>query len=178
MGSSASAWRTASACRGGPDWVRAEPYTIEAVAGGAADAETMRGPMLRALLESRFKLKAHIETEQVPAFALTVAPGGLKMKPVQATGITLDGVADAGVKSDACEPGSAAERAGPQPRRGARRREAVVRDPASQRAEHGARWRCGRHPPLWRGASRGSPGSVRVIDKTGITGCSTSSWSS
>ena len=66
--------------RGGPDWVRTQIYTIEAVAGSPADAETMRGPMLRALLERRFGLKAHVETEQIPAFALTVAPGGLKMK--------------------------------------------------------------------------------------------------
>jgi uncharacterized protein (TIGR03435 family) len=41
----------------------------------------MSGPMLLALLEQRFKLKAHIETEQVPALALVVAPGGLKIKP-------------------------------------------------------------------------------------------------
>lgn len=66
--------------RGGPDWVRSTHYTIEAVAGGPADAETMRGPMLRALLERRFGLKMHIETEQIPAFALTIAPGGLKLK--------------------------------------------------------------------------------------------------
>jgi uncharacterized protein (TIGR03435 family) len=50
------------------------------VRGGPADAETMRGPMLRALLERRFGLKVHLETEQIPAQALTVAPGGLKMK--------------------------------------------------------------------------------------------------
>jgi uncharacterized protein (TIGR03435 family) len=37
--------------------------------------------MLRALLERRFKLKAHVETEPVPARALVVAPGGLKIKP-------------------------------------------------------------------------------------------------
>ena len=66
--------------RGGPDWVRSELYTIEAVAGGPADAQTMRGPMLRALLERRFGLKVHIETEEMPAFELTVAPGGHKMK--------------------------------------------------------------------------------------------------
>ena len=66
--------------RGGPDWVRTQFYTIEAVAGSPADAETMRGPMLLALLERRFGLKAHVETEQIPAFALTVAPGGLKIK--------------------------------------------------------------------------------------------------
>jgi uncharacterized protein (TIGR03435 family) len=40
----------------------------------------MSGPMLRALLERRFGLKAHIETEQTPAYSLVVAPGGLKMK--------------------------------------------------------------------------------------------------
>ena len=40
----------------------------------------MRGPMLRALLERRFGLKVHVETEQFPVPQLTVAPGGLKMK--------------------------------------------------------------------------------------------------
>ena len=39
--------------------------------------------MLRALLERRFQLKIHIDTEQVPAFALTVAKGGLKIKPTK-----------------------------------------------------------------------------------------------
>jgi uncharacterized protein (TIGR03435 family) len=93
--------------RGGPDWVRTEKYTIEAVAGGldpkkdecvplsiggrtlpaipngpckSANAVTMSGPMLVALLERRFGLKAHIVTEQAQAFSLVVAPGGLKMK--------------------------------------------------------------------------------------------------
>ena len=66
--------------RGGPNWVREERYTIDAVAKDAADAESMSGPMMRALLERRFQLKAHIETEQIPALALIVAPGGLKMK--------------------------------------------------------------------------------------------------
>ena len=68
--------------RGGPDWIREERYTIEAVAEATADGEAMSGPMLRALLEKRFQLKAHVETEQAPAFDLTVAPGGLKIKPV------------------------------------------------------------------------------------------------
>lgn len=70
--------------RGGPDWVRSEKYTIEAVAGTGVtpNAETMRGPMLQRLLEKRLQLRAHIEAEQVPAFALTVAKSGLKIKPV------------------------------------------------------------------------------------------------
>jgi uncharacterized protein (TIGR03435 family) len=92
--------------RGGPDWVRTEAYTIEAVArvgdgqdvcaplsiGGrtmppipngpcqSANAVSMSGPMLRALLERRFGLKAHIVTEQAQAFYLGVAAGGFKMK--------------------------------------------------------------------------------------------------
>jgi len=66
--------------RGGPDWVRSTLYTIEAVATGAADAQTVRGPMLQALLERRFGLKVHVETEQFQVPQLAVAPGGLKMK--------------------------------------------------------------------------------------------------
>jgi uncharacterized protein (TIGR03435 family) len=91
--------------RGGPDWVRTERYTIEAVAGGldpkndvcaplggrtmppspnrpcnSANAAAMSGPMLLALLERRFGLKAHIVTEQTAAYNLVIAPGGLKMK--------------------------------------------------------------------------------------------------
>ena len=70
--------------RGGPDWVRKEQYTIEAVADAATDTATMSGPMLRALFERRFKLKTHVETEQTLAYNLVVAPGGLKIKPVPA----------------------------------------------------------------------------------------------
>ena len=72
--------------RGGPDWIRSERYTVNAVAtvGVQPKAEALRGPMLQHLLERRFQLKAHIQTEEVPAFALTVAKGGLKMKPVTA----------------------------------------------------------------------------------------------
>lgn len=68
--------------RGGPDWAHKERYTIEAVAIGTPDAATMAGPMLRALLERRFKLKTHVETELTRAYNLVVAPGGLKIEPV------------------------------------------------------------------------------------------------
>jgi uncharacterized protein (TIGR03435 family) len=69
--------------RGGPDWVRSDRYTIEATADPSADAEAMSRPMLRALLERRFRLKAHIEEEPIPAFTLSVSKGGLKMKAAQ-----------------------------------------------------------------------------------------------
>ena len=89
--------------RGGPDWVRTERYTIDAVADDKADAETMRGSMLAALLERRFRLKVHEETEQVPVFGLTISTGGLKMKPVVADGIDANGFVRSGVKNEACD---------------------------------------------------------------------------
>jgi uncharacterized protein (TIGR03435 family) len=145
--------------RGGPDWVRNERYTIEAVAEGPADAATIQGPMLRALLERRFQLKTHIDSEQIPAFALTVDKRGLKMKPMEEGG---------------CEPL-------PPPTagiRGARRNFESVR--------RGEKPSCGvfiqRNGPNAVMVGGGVPvealltmlggslGRVRVLDKTGLTG--------
>jgi uncharacterized protein (TIGR03435 family) len=42
--------------------------------------------MLQALLEERFHLKTHRETEEAPIYALTVAKGGLKLKPMEKGG--------------------------------------------------------------------------------------------
>jgi bla regulator protein blaR1 len=83
--------------RGGPAWVYTDKYTIEAKAEGLDpstgnrggpnnDRTMMLGPMLRALLEDRFKLKVHVETEQAPMWALTVAKSGLKLKPLPPDG--------------------------------------------------------------------------------------------
>jgi len=82
--------------RGGPDWVRTDRYTIDAVANESANARTMSGPMLRGLLERRFQLKAHVEAEPASGFALTIAEGGLKMKPVDVDACTLPPVIGAG----------------------------------------------------------------------------------
>jgi uncharacterized protein (TIGR03435 family) len=65
-----------------PSWVRSDKFTIEAKAAGTPDDSVMRGPMLRALLEDRFKLQIHRTTEDAPMYALTVAKGGLKIKPM------------------------------------------------------------------------------------------------
>lgn len=89
--------------RGGPDWVRNEHYTIDAVAADAADAASMMGPMIRSLLEKRFQLKAHIETEQIPAWSLTIASGGLKIKPVKADAVNASGFVDTTKDGGACE---------------------------------------------------------------------------
>ena len=69
--------------RGGPDWVRSEKYAITAVGDASASAETLQRPMLMELLERRIQLTVHVDVEQVPVYVLTVAKGGLKMKPVE-----------------------------------------------------------------------------------------------
>jgi uncharacterized protein (TIGR03435 family) len=68
--------------KGGPDWIRSEKYTVEAKAEGGADRKTLMGPMLRAFLEERLQLKTHRDVEEIPAYALTVAKGGLKIVPI------------------------------------------------------------------------------------------------
>jgi uncharacterized protein (TIGR03435 family) len=57
---------------GGPDWIRTDLYAINAKAPDAASQEMMRGPMMQALLEDRFKLKLHREVRQVSVYELTV----------------------------------------------------------------------------------------------------------
>lgn len=68
--------------RGGPDWVKSDRFTIEATTTGAPGVDVMMGAMLRALLEDRFQLRVHRETDEVPMYALTVAKDGLKIKPM------------------------------------------------------------------------------------------------
>lgn len=63
--------------QGAPDWID-DRYAITAKAEGGASDGMMNGPMLKALLEERFKLKIHRETKEVPVYELTVARGGLK----------------------------------------------------------------------------------------------------
>jgi len=64
----------------GPEWTKTEGYTIEAKAEGSPGGAMMRGPMLQALLEDRFKLKIHSETREVPVYNLTVTKGGAKLQ--------------------------------------------------------------------------------------------------
>ena len=87
--------------RGGPAWAYSDWYTIEAetddpVANGPTSPGrtpariVMTGPMLQAILEDRFRLKLHRETEEVPMYALTVSKGGPKIKPLESGCIRLD----------------------------------------------------------------------------------------
>jgi uncharacterized protein (TIGR03435 family) len=63
-----------------PARLSSDLYTIEAVAEGTPGQPVMLGPMMQALLEDRFHLKLHRETRSGPAFELTVAKGGSKLK--------------------------------------------------------------------------------------------------
>ena len=72
--------------KGGPEWIRYDKFTIEASAPGVTDRAVLLGPMLRALLEDRFKLKLHRETQDAPMYAMTIAKGGLKIQPMAPDG--------------------------------------------------------------------------------------------
>jgi uncharacterized protein (TIGR03435 family) len=76
---------SAQKIRGGPDWVHSsrDKYMIEAIAPGVTERTTLMGSMLQTLLEERFQLKQHRESEEVPMFALTVAKTGFKLKPMK-----------------------------------------------------------------------------------------------
>jgi bla regulator protein blaR1 len=65
---------------GAPGWISSDHYTIEATAEGTPGQPMMLGPMMQSLLEDRFQLKLHRETRSGPAYELTVAKGGPKLK--------------------------------------------------------------------------------------------------
>jgi hypothetical protein len=68
---------------GGPAWMRSEQYDIEPKGEGNATAREMQGTMLRALLEDRLKLKAHLEAREGPVYELTVVRSGFKLQPMK-----------------------------------------------------------------------------------------------
>jgi len=61
-------------------WITSDRYIIIATAEGKPGRQVINGDMLRALLEDRFKLKTHRENREAPAYTLTVAPSGAKLK--------------------------------------------------------------------------------------------------
>src|SRR5438067_6869146 len=65
---------------GGPGWIDSDRYDIVAKAEQNPPRTQLYGPMLRALLEDRFKLKVHRETKELPVYLLTIAKGGTKLQ--------------------------------------------------------------------------------------------------
>jgi bla regulator protein blaR1 len=68
---------------GGPSWLDSERYQVIAKAEGTPGQDMMRGPMLRALLEDRLKLKVHRESREVPAYLLVTGKNGPKLQPAK-----------------------------------------------------------------------------------------------
>jgi uncharacterized protein (TIGR03435 family) len=66
---------------GGPNWIKSERYSITAKEPDATPDTVMRGPMMQALLEDRFKLRIRRERRDVPVYELTRARGGPKLEP-------------------------------------------------------------------------------------------------
>jgi uncharacterized protein (TIGR03435 family) len=74
------------AISGGPAWINSDRYDITAKAADSNLTLDQLRPMLQALLEDRFQLKAHLETKDVPVYALLPAKGGLKLPQVKEDG--------------------------------------------------------------------------------------------
>ncbi len=74
---------------GGPSWVNADLYRIDAKAEGAPGNGIVSGPMMQSLLEDRFRLKIRRETREVPVYALVVAKSGLKLPAAKVGCFTL-----------------------------------------------------------------------------------------
>ena len=71
---------TALRVSGGPDWINKTSYDVEGLAPGAATQRQFRA-MLRALLEERFALKTHTETQSIDVYALVLARSDGKLGP-------------------------------------------------------------------------------------------------
>jgi uncharacterized protein (TIGR03435 family) len=69
----------------GPSWVASEEYNIVAKPQGEASNERILA-MAKNLLAERFNLTLHHESKEMPVLALTVAKGGAKLHPSEATG--------------------------------------------------------------------------------------------
>jgi uncharacterized protein (TIGR03435 family) len=74
----------------GPDWLASVVLDFVATLPASAaelsptDRSSMTNLMLQGLLAERFNLKVHREEKAIPGYALVVAPGGPKMRRVEA----------------------------------------------------------------------------------------------
>ena len=68
---------------GGPDWLATDRFDIQAQPDRPIRPEDI-GSAVLAILEDRFRLKAHHEQRQLPVYELTLANGQSKMKAVDA----------------------------------------------------------------------------------------------
>lgn len=65
-----------------PDWMATDHFDIVAKRPEGVTGEAALRGMVASLLEDRFKMVVHRETRDLPAYALVVGKGGLKIKEV------------------------------------------------------------------------------------------------
>jgi len=85
-----------------PGWADSAAFDIEArmdaktIAALKAmpkeQADEQRRQMMQAMLADRFKLKAHLETKEVPIYSLVIAKGGFKLKDADPNNTYPDGI--------------------------------------------------------------------------------------
>jgi uncharacterized protein (TIGR03435 family) len=68
---------------GGPDWIKSDAFDVTAKTVGNSPQEVTGASkqMIRSLLEERFALKAHMETRQLPVYALVLTRKDGKLGP-------------------------------------------------------------------------------------------------
>jgi uncharacterized protein (TIGR03435 family) len=86
---------------GGPAWMDLTRYDIDAKPAGSTPRSEMYGPMLRALLEERFRLKVRREPKEGRVYLLTLAKDGPKLHA------TVEGTCLAADINHPPEPGNA-----------------------------------------------------------------------
>ena len=69
---------------GGPKWLDSDLFDIDAKASSPFASPAEMKLMLRALLQQRFKLSTHTETNALPVYSLVVAKTGAKLQPANA----------------------------------------------------------------------------------------------
>jgi len=77
---------------GAPDWTNVERFDVEARADSRDVTREQYQTMLRSLLEERFRLNAHRETRELPAYELWTARTGTHLKPANAQACDQPGV--------------------------------------------------------------------------------------
>jgi uncharacterized protein (TIGR03435 family) len=68
---------------GGPDWLDADRFNIEAKSERPEDGDTALMVMLQTLLADRFKLTFHRETRTISAYVLELAKNGPKLEKAE-----------------------------------------------------------------------------------------------
>jgi len=132
-------------------WMTSDRFTIDATGDATAPPAVMRGPMLQAALEDRFKLKVRRESREVALDELVVAKGGSKLTPWQ---------------PGACVPNDWSEYPYPPLPSGQHRCETV-----SERASDGQNWVLrSEGMTLDQMSAQFSHSDRPVINKTGIVG--------